>query len=421
VVGLQRRKKGKVFVYERAGAQWTVVQELQPSGLRWNDGFGFGVALDGEVLVIGASGVDSPGEDNGAVFIYEKSGSNPWGLASVFPNNDLSGAVQPTALLGRSVAVSGATVVAGAPAAGAAEGEVWVFERDVAGWEHTAILVDPAPGPGDNFGKSVAVYGDTVVAGEGGQTATGFAQGTALIFEREAGGNWQLVQEIEASDGFGGVSSADGFGEGVAIEGDIIVVAAPAAHGAVGPSKGAVYQFDRSAAGTWSHHETRVMVSSDPTDSINGEGLDLRDGVVFAGSPSYPRTAYVFEIESGVAYCEPAANSSGWPAHLAAVVTLDGEALLSAHHAPSQTAGVFLASPARDETVFQPSSLCLGAGMWRIGPMAPTGGSGAAILDLAGSPGLVSGVTIYFQYWFRDTAATTGGFNLSNAVAVALP
>ena len=156
-------RKGKAFVYKYDGSQWRRTQELQPAGLRRFDRFGAAVALSEDVLIVGAPGVGTPGPFHGAVFIYEKNGTC-WELKNLF-RNELD-SVGPSAFLGESLAVSGRTVVAGASSADSLRGEVWVFERGDTDWRHTEVLVDPTPTVGDQFGKSVSIWGDTIVVGE---------------------------------------------------------------------------------------------------------------------------------------------------------------------------------------------------------------------------------------------------------------
>lgn len=138
-------------------------------------------------------------------------------------------------------------------------------------------------GEGDYFGASVAVSGDTMVIGAGGESsnATGvngnqatnsaLGSGAAYVFVRN-GTNWIQQAYLKASntgahDGFGG----DAGPYGVAISGDTIVVGAPGeASNATGVNgnqadnsafgAGAVYVFARSET-NWTQ-QTYVKASS---------------------------------------------------------------------------------------------------------------------------------------------------------------
>ncbi len=137
---------------------------------------------------------------------------------------------------GRSVAVSGGTVVVGAysedeDAAGGNTlrdaGSAYVFEKSGAAWPQTAKLVASDRATGDFFGFSVAVAGTTVVVGafyEAEDTAGGNTlrdAGSAYVFEK-SGVAWPQTQKLVADD------RAEGnvFGCSVAASGSTVVVGA---------------------------------------------------------------------------------------------------------------------------------------------------------------------------------------------------
>src|SRR6187401_1592846 len=67
--------------------------------------------------------------------------------------------------MGVSAAVDGDTAVIGAPQADGEMGAVYVFERSGDSWVETAKLTLSDRIPGDELGFSVAIGGDTIVAG----------------------------------------------------------------------------------------------------------------------------------------------------------------------------------------------------------------------------------------------------------------
>ena len=72
------------------------------------------------------------------------------------------------------------------------------------------------------FGYSVAISGETVVVGAPfDDGAAGFDQGSAYVFVR-SGGVWSQQQKLLASD----AASGDEFGFSVAISGETVVVGA---------------------------------------------------------------------------------------------------------------------------------------------------------------------------------------------------
>ena len=131
---------------------------------------------------------------------------------------------------GESVAVSGDTAVVGAlldDDNGSESGSAYVFRRDAGGvdnWGQVKKLLASDGAPVDRFGKSVAVSGDTVVVGAALDDDNGSGSGSAYLFQRDAGGvdNWGQVKKLLASDG----ASPDQFGESVAVSGDTALVGA---------------------------------------------------------------------------------------------------------------------------------------------------------------------------------------------------
>src|SRR5688572_30750951 len=124
-------------------------------------------------------------------------------------------------MFARSVGVSGTTVVIGAPLDdtppnGASSGSAFVFARPGAFWTEETVL-RPADGqPDDNFGASVAVFGDTAVVGAPlDDTAAGTDAGSAYVFLR-TGTTWTEQQKLTAAD----AAAGDLLGSSVAIHGD---------------------------------------------------------------------------------------------------------------------------------------------------------------------------------------------------------
>ena len=73
----------------------------------------------------------------------------------------------------------------------------------------------------DRFGRSVSVSGNTIVIGAEYDNDNGVSSGSAYVFVRE-GASWSEQQKLTASDG----AAADFFGYSVSVSGDTIVVGA---------------------------------------------------------------------------------------------------------------------------------------------------------------------------------------------------
>jgi hypothetical protein len=165
--------------------------------------------------------------------------------------------VQPEAQngdqFGASVAIWGETAVVGAPirmnGGDAAAGAAYVFERGAGEWDVVGQLpAPPSLGAGEQFGFDVAIEGDRIVAGAPGNAVTSTVPqvGRAYVYDRGPSG-WELSEMLSPS----AAAIDDWYGRSVAVSGDWVVVGAPrdsAGRGAV-----YVYQF---TGGAWVLAET---------------------------------------------------------------------------------------------------------------------------------------------------------------------
>jgi len=214
---------------------------------------------------------------------------------------------------GDSVAVSGDTMVVGAPRedstatgvdgdqadnSAADAGAAYVFTRTAGVWTQQAYLKASNTGAGDKFGVSVAVSGDTVVVGahledsDASDQANNSAAdaGAAYVFTRTAG-VWTYQAYLKANN----TGAGDEFGISVAISGDTVVVGAyledSNATGVNGneannsaTDTGATYVFTRSA-GVWT--QQAVLNSSRPTTGPNdwfGQSVALDGDTIVIGA-----------------------------------------------------------------------------------------------------------------------------------------
>jgi uncharacterized protein (DUF2345 family) len=198
---------------------------------------------------------------------------------------------------GVSVSVSGDTMVAGALFKDSFAGAAYVFERGMGGadtWSETKKLVARDRAVNDRFGVSVCISGDTVVVGASGENSV---TGAAYVFERNAGGtnNWGQVKKLRAGDR----ATGDLFGAAVSINRDTVVVGA---NGKVS-GRGAAYVFERDAGGAGNWGQVKKLTASDAADgddfgvSVSISGDTLVVGAEAKGSGT--GAAYVFERNAG--------------------------------------------------------------------------------------------------------------------------
>lgn len=248
---------GSVYVFERSGGRWSQSARLTGSPGDSQDMFGWGLALQGDVLAVGAP-YDSTGVTlGGAVFVFERA-NGQWStgkrLEAKEPAQD--------AMLGFSVALDADTLVAGAmedsqldPSTGG-PGSAYVFVRQGDDWLEQEQLRAPQPTDGASFGFSVAVRGDTLAIGAPyANLVRSTPAGEAHVFERQ-GGSWSSVASFQALV----PGRSDGFGGSVALGDDTLIVGAPGDSTVLrdgmpedSPTRtGAVYVMGKQT-GRWAH------------------------------------------------------------------------------------------------------------------------------------------------------------------------
>jgi hypothetical protein len=137
--------------------------------------------------------------------------------------------------LGNAVAVSGSTVVVGDDTAlrsGIKVGAAYVFTEGESGWAtgtQVAKLLPPTSQKEEGFGTSVAVSGSTIVVGAPGREGHGgFGGGAAFVYTEPAGGWGAVKEDTQAVELLNSEDVAEyEFGQSVAISGETIVVGSP--------------------------------------------------------------------------------------------------------------------------------------------------------------------------------------------------
>lgn len=229
---------GAAYVFERVGpGQWQRVARLFASDARAGDYFGHAVAIDGDVLVVGAPELSN--FQAGSAYVFERNASGAWLEVEKLwaPVTDLNA-------IGLSVGVYGETVLVGAPAAtvdGGLKGAVYVYSRShVGAWPLTQTLVPSDGEVADQFGWSVSLDGDWAVIGARNDShADSIIAGSAYLFHRDGDGVWREKFKLVADDDH----DYDQFGHAVAISGNQVVVGAWKDN-EVGRDAGAAYAFE---------------------------------------------------------------------------------------------------------------------------------------------------------------------------------
>lgn len=272
---------GVAYVFTRSGGTWSQAQKLTANDGVGRDQFGISVALEGSTALVGAYGVNFY---RGAAYVFHNTGGT-WAQTQKLTADDAS----MNADFGVSVALDGTTALLGAYGDNNYQGAVYVFDNSSGAWSQAQKLTASDGAANDHLGISVALDGDTAIAGAEGATIGDTShQGAAYVFTA-TGGTWSQGQKLVSSDG----AAFDYFGRSVAVEGTRAMI------GAYGPNaqQGAAYFFT-SAGGNWS--QTQELTASDGAQGdMYGIWVALSGSNVLVGADgvaSYQGAAYFYSM-----------------------------------------------------------------------------------------------------------------------------
>lgn len=184
---------GAVYVFDATTGRQ--LHKLLPEDGQAQQFFGLSIAIDDGIVVVGAPFDDEIGNNAGAVYLFDVQTGRQ--LAKLVAQDGAAGDQ-----FGFSVAIEGQRVVVGSPLDddGAADsGSVYVFDR-VTG-EQVASLRASDAAPSDALGYTVAVSGATVMAGAF-RDERGIDSGAVYVFQLDGapgGGETVSVAAIDAA------------------------------------------------------------------------------------------------------------------------------------------------------------------------------------------------------------------------------
>ncbi len=302
---------GAAYVFRRSGDTWVQEAYLKPSGATAGASFGQSVAISGDVVAVGAPYQDDTAVDSGVVYVFHRDGS-AW-IQDGYVAASNSGAGDN---FGWAVALADNALAAGARAEDSSatgvdgnqsdegttdSGAVYVFRYESGTWLQEAYIKASNTGLEDNFGRNLALAGDTLavgvfledssasgVGGEQGDDADTVNSGAVYVFRR-SDSSWSQEAYIKASN----TAFDDQFGIQLALGQDTLAVGAPYEDsGATGVNgnqandgsedSGAVYVFRRSGS-TWA--QDAYIKASNTGDGDNfGWGLALAGDTLIASA-----------------------------------------------------------------------------------------------------------------------------------------
>jgi len=254
------------------------------------DNFGAAVALEGNLLAVGAPG--SGDSNQGAVYLFTHAGADSSGLTLQKKLSSNTGAIDMPALadsdsFGSALALDGdrlAVGVKGSLLSNGNPGAVHLFTgvgSDFSGltWQKVLTAKDiPGLTEFDFFGTALALDGDRLLVGAAGDSTVGMNRGAVHMFTWVGSDFTDLTWRGKLTSGTKGIDLADSdfFGWSVALDGDRMAVGA--FNDSTGGSKrGAVHLF--TGVGTdFTDLTSRGKITS------GTKGIDLADSDFFGWS-----------------------------------------------------------------------------------------------------------------------------------------
>ena len=226
---------GNAYVFN---TKTSAVTDLSSPNAQFEGNFGSSIAISGTTVVVGAPDENVSGQASaGRAYVFSATTGHLIQTLSS-PNSQADGK------FGSSVAVAGGRVLVGAPdetvSALTDAGRAYVFSASKG---HLIATLTSANAQSDGkFGTAVGISGATVIVGAPGETVSGHVgAGHAYVLKATSGA---LLETLSSPNVANDVSySTGGFGSSVAISGSTAVVGAPLEPATVGQLAGNAYVF----------------------------------------------------------------------------------------------------------------------------------------------------------------------------------
>ena len=283
---------GSAYVYTKSPTgDWSSTTRLVNADPTIGCGFGQAVAVSGDTVIVGAPFQTNNGFDSGSAYIFERQTDGTW--LEVKQVDAADG--EEDDRFGYAVALSGNVALIGAYGDNDSSGSVYVYERQSTGsWTFITKFNSPAPEASEFFGAYLDLSGDTAVICQY-DDVIGYRSGSVYVLDRQSDGIWSMTTRLTASDG----AAYDYFGRSLAISGDQIIVGADSDDDN-GFDSGSAYIFTKHEDGTW--NETAKLLASDGSSGdIFGSAVAISGNTALVGAKYNNHlgfitgSAYVFE------------------------------------------------------------------------------------------------------------------------------
>jgi hypothetical protein len=293
--------EGAAYVFTRSGTVWTQQQKLTASDAAAEDEYGASVAVDSDTAAVSATYQDGSGTNRGKVYIYTRT-AGVWSeqdtiIASDAANNDV---------FGTALALEGDEILVGASGedgAGSNRGAVYYFTRSAGNWTQQQKVTASPSTDFMGYGNSVAIDGNLAVIGASAETAGSDCPGDSSLCDEFSGaayvlalsgGVWSQTRKLTAGDTFSDRHDGALCGTSVALVESRIAVGCPESGGPDGNGAAYLWQLTDNA---W--QQFQKLTATDPEQSSQygyAVGLTMASAVV--GAPRMDANG----VDSGKAY-----------------------------------------------------------------------------------------------------------------------
>ncbi len=294
---------GAVYYYHYNGTQWVFGQKIMGSIQGGYDDFGIDMALDGNVLIVGASGTDHvlntnvPTEMNyGAAYIFRWNGTQ-WIQEQILTGSDTNCFDD----FGTRVSIKNNTAVVTAYIAGPfnpnnihqeGPGKAYVFNYNGTQWVESQILTASDGQNGDWYGRSVKITDTQIFVGALKHNSSSSVDGAVYCYSL-TNNVWTQTQKIIPQNN----ANASYFASSIDCENNQLAVGC--GHWS-NSNNGVVYVYNLEGS-QWVYNT--AVTHSNPSESGDdlGTSVAISQNRVIAGAPwsnGWQGSAYVFHFEN---------------------------------------------------------------------------------------------------------------------------
>lgn len=276
-VGRNSSTPGSLYFYRQSDdGTWVESSTLSASDATEADGFGRSIDISGETMVVGAPLAR-------AVYVFTKDDYGIWQESSRL-SNDVEG-------FGGAVSINQNILVVGAPVGRRSEnvGAAFAYvKNDDGSWRLSTQLIPDSTSERGRYGSVVVVAEGRAAIGEPGADNS---TGTVHTFNYDSDtGEWVAGGTITNP----GLNEGNRFGSALLIAGTHMAVGIPGFENRIGAV--AIFKVN-GESGEWEFHE-RVAPFSAQGGEAFGSALEFADGALWVGAPGYGgSTGAIYKFE----------------------------------------------------------------------------------------------------------------------------